>query len=106
MTRRLLSVPAVLLRQDTTTAAELLVLRHENAVLRRQLHAPVRHEPADRLWLAALSSLIPRRRWKHVFPVTPGTLLTWHRKSVARRWDYSQQRRRPGRPPTNTACPA
>lgn len=62
-----------------------------------------RYEPADRLWLAALSSLIPRRRWTHVFPLTPGTLLAWHRKLVARRWDYFQQRHGPVRPPTNTA---
>lgn len=42
--------------------AELLVLQHENTVLRRQLSPTVRYEPADRLWFAALSSLIPRRR--------------------------------------------
>jgi putative transposase len=58
VSRRLLSVPAVLLRRDTSQQAELLVLRHENAVLRRQLKSPVRYEPADRLWFAALSSLI------------------------------------------------
>jgi hypothetical protein len=62
--RKLLSFPGVLLRRDTAKDAELLVLRHENAVLRRQLAGPVRSEPADRLWLAALSSLIPRRRWR------------------------------------------
>jgi putative transposase len=63
--RTLLSIPAVLLRRDTTKDAELLVLRHENTVLRRQLNSPVRYEPADRFWLAALSSLLPRHR----FPV-------------------------------------
>lgn len=57
---------------------------------------------SDRLWLAALSGLIPRRRWATVFPVTPTTLLTWHRRLVARNWDYSA-RRSPGRPPTTTA---
>ncbi|WP_442819585.1 hypothetical protein [Streptomyces sp. NBC_00841] len=61
-TRALLSVPAVLLRRDMAKDAELLVLRHENAVLRRQLSGPVRYEPADLFWPAALSSLIPRRR--------------------------------------------
>jgi putative transposase len=71
--RRLLSVPGVLLRRDTAKDAELLVLRHENAVLRRQLTSPVRYEPADRFWLAALSALIPRHRWRDIFPVTPGT---------------------------------
>jgi hypothetical protein len=59
VSRKLLSVPAVLLRHDSSKDAELLVLRHENAVLRRQISGPVRYEPADRLWFAALSSLIP-----------------------------------------------
>jgi hypothetical protein len=54
------------------------VLRHENAVLRRQVRR-VRYQPADRLWLAALSRLIPRRQWGEVFTVTPATLLAWHR---------------------------
>jgi hypothetical protein len=58
--RRLLSVPSVLLRRDTANGAELLVLRHENAVLRRQIAGPDRYEPADRFWFAALSGLIPR----------------------------------------------
>jgi len=102
-TRALLSVPAVLLRRETAKDAELLVLRHENAVLRRQLTSPVRYEPADRFWLAALSSLIPRRRWSSVFPVTPGTLLAWHRRLIARKWDYSGRRRHTGRPPTAAA---
>jgi putative transposase len=99
MTRKLLSVPVVLLRRQVAKDAELLVLRHENAVLRRNLTRPMRYEPADRLWLAALSALIPRRRWAHVFAVTPGTVLAWHRKLVAHRWDYSKRRNKPGRPP-------
>jgi hypothetical protein len=65
--------------------AELLVLRHANAVLRRQA-GRVRYQPADRLWLAALSRLISRGRWGEVFPVTPATLLAWHRRLVARKW--------------------
>ncbi|MFJ1990954.1 integrase [Streptomyces asiaticus] len=69
VTRKLLSVPAVLLRRQTARDAELLVLRHENAVLRRQLASPVRYQWTDRLWLAALSSLIPRRRWAQAFPL-------------------------------------
>jgi len=77
------------------------VLRHENAVLRRQI-GRVRYEPADRLWLAALSRLVPRRRWGEVFPVTPATLLAWHRRLVARKWDYAS-RRGPGRPSTAAA---
>ncbi|MFI1855212.1 integrase core domain-containing protein [Streptomyces sp. NPDC020480] len=98
--RKLLAVPALLLRRDASKEAELLVRRHENAVLRRQLSGPVRYEPADRLWFAALSSLIPRRRWAQVFPVTPGTLLAWHRRLISRKWDYSKCRARPGRPST------
>ncbi|MBP2337508.1 transposase [Saccharothrix coeruleofusca] len=102
MTRRLLSVPSALLRSEAAKDAELLVLRHENAVLRRHLTGPVRYEPADRAWFAALSGLVDRRRWREVFPVTPGTLLAWHRKLVVRKWDYSA--RRPiGRPPTRAA---
>jgi transposase len=52
---------------------------------------------ATRLWLAALSRLIPRHRWREVFAVTPATLLAWHRRLIARKWDYTS-RRRPGRP--------
>jgi hypothetical protein len=87
LSRRLLSVPAVLLRRDTSKDAELLVLRHENAVLRRHIRGRVRYEPADRLWFAALSSLLPRRRWQHVFAVQPATLLAWHRRFIAAKWD-------------------
>ncbi len=60
--RCLLGCLMVLTRHQVSKDAELLVLRHENAVLRR--HAcRVRYEPADRVWLAALARLIPRNRW-------------------------------------------
>jgi hypothetical protein len=88
-------------RREVSKDAELLVLRHENAVLCRQI-GRVRYQRGDRLWLAALSWLIPRHRWGEVFTVTPATLLAWHRRLVARRWDYAS-RRRPGRP--STAAP-
>jgi putative transposase len=102
LTRRLLSVPAVLLRHDTAKDAELLVLRHENSVLRRQITGQVRYEPADRFWFAALSSLLPRRRWSDIFPIQPATILAWHRRFIARKWDHNARRRPTGRPPTHT----
>ena len=71
----------VLARREASRDAELLVLRHENAVLRRHT-GRVRYQPGGRLWLAALSRLIPRRRWGEVFAVTPATLLAWHRRLV------------------------
>ena len=77
--RKLLSVPSALFRGDAAKDAELLVLRHENAVLRRQLAGPVRYEPADRFWFAALSGLIPRRRRREVFPVTRTASKPLHR---------------------------
>src|SRR5437667_7407935 len=91
----------VLARREASKDAELLVLRHQNAVLRRQI-SRVRYQPADRLWLAALSRLIPRQRWAEVFAVTPAALLAWHRRLVSRKWDYAN-RRRPGRPSTPAA---
>ena len=79
LVRRVLSLAILAFRSDLAKDAELLVLRHENAVLRR--HAGrVRYEPADRMWFAALARLLPRRLWTDIFPVTPATLLAWHRK--------------------------
>jgi putative transposase len=101
LVRWLLGLTVVLVRRDLSKDAELLVLRHENAVLRRQI-SRVRYTPADRMWLTALSRLLPRRRWAEIFPVTPATILAWHRKLVSRKWDYAA-RRRPGRPPTVAA---
>jgi transposase InsO family protein len=75
---------------------EILVLRHQLEVLRRQRPRP-RLEPADRAWLAALSRLLPRRRWSAVFFVRPETILRWHRRRVARHWRYPNKPQ--GRPP-------
>ncbi len=98
LVRRVLGLVVLVFRTDLAKDAELLVLRHENAVLRR--HAGrVRYESADRVWLAAVARLIPRNRWAEVFPVTPATLLAWHRRLAAKKYDTSK-RRRPGRPPT------
>ena len=85
-------------RGDRAKDAELLVLRHENAVLRRHV-GRVRYEPGDRVWFAALARLLPRRRWIGIFPVTPATLLAWHRKLAGGKYDTSK-RRKTGRPPT------
>jgi putative transposase len=99
--RCLLGCLMVLARREVSRDAELLVLRHENAVLRRQI-SRVRYQPGDRLWLAALSRLIPRPPWSEVFTVTRATLLAWHRRLVTREWDYTN-RRRPGRPSAEAA---
>jgi putative transposase len=105
LVRCLFDLLAVLARSDLSKDAELLVLRHENQVLRRQLRGRLRWDHADRLWLAALSRLVSRRRWAEVFPVTPATILRWHRNLVARKWDYTS-RRRPGRPSAGTSVRA
>src|ERR1035437_2215224 len=81
----------LMFRGDQAKNAELLVLRHENAVLRRRA-GRVRYEPADRAWFTALTRFTPRRRWTRVFPVTPATLLAWHRRLAAGRYDTSSRR--------------
>jgi hypothetical protein len=83
------------LRGERSKDVEILVLRHQVAVLRRQV-ARLDLEPTDRVVLSALSQLLPRARWSTFF-ITPATLLCWHRALVARKWTYP--RRRPGRPP-------
>jgi putative transposase len=78
---------------------ELIVLRHQLDVLRRQVERP-RLRSADRAFVAAASRLLPRER-RHGLLVTPQTLLRWHREFVRRRWTFS--RRGPGRPPVPAA---
>ena len=95
LTCRVLGLAVLVFRGDLAKDAELLVLRHENAVLRRHV-GRVRYEPADRAWFAALARLVPRGRWAEVFPVTPATLLAWHRRLAAKKYDTSK-RRKPGR---------
>ena len=83
--RRMLGVLGCGPRPDANEV-EIAVLRHQLAVLRRQVAWP-RYGPADRMLLATRAKLLPRKRWA-VFLVTPSTLLRWHRELVARRWTY------------------
>ncbi len=92
---RLLELFVLFARREGAKELEILVLRHELSILRRQVGRP-RFEPHDRLLLAALSRVLPRHSWK-AFSVRPETLLRWHRRMVARRWTYPH--RQPGRPP-------
>ena len=70
-------------RSSSSKELEILVLRHELSILRRQAK-PLRLRQVDRMLLAALSRALPRRSWS-VFLVSPGTLLRWHERLVARR---------------------
>jgi transposase InsO family protein len=81
-------------RSPGSKELEILVLRHERSILRRQARRPQMRD-ADRLFLTALSRAHPRHVWS-AFSVSPRTLLRWHKRLVARRWTYGH--RRPGRP--------
>jgi putative transposase len=91
---RSIQLLALLTRGDAAKELEILVLRHQLAVLRRQTPRP-KLEPTDRALLAAISRVLPRSRWS-CFLVRPETLLRWHRRLVAGAWTYPHQ---PGRPP-------
>src|SRR5690348_10123755 len=93
---RLIEWLALLARASASKDAELLVLRQEVAVLRRQNPGP-KLDWADRAVLAALARLLPRpMRMSRL--VTPETLLRWHRRLVRWRWTYPC---RGGRPPVD-----
>ena len=79
---------ALRLRSSECKEIEILVLRHELAIARRQLGRP-RPSAADRALLTALSRALPRPAWS-AFSVSPKTVLRWHRRLVARRWTYER----------------
>jgi putative transposase len=82
-------------RTDRSKDVEILVLRHQLAVLQRRSSRP-RFAPDDRAILTALARVLGRDRWP-IFLVRPDTILRWHRRLVANHWTYPH---RPGRPST------
>jgi putative transposase len=101
LARRVFELVVLLGRGDRSKELEILVLRHELSILRRQVSRP-RFAPRDRLVLAALSRVLPRHSWR-TFSVKPGTLLRWHRRLVANHWTYPH--RLPSRPPIDDEVP-
>jgi hypothetical protein len=93
---RFIQLLALLGHGDADKDLEILVLRHQLTVLRRQVQRP-RLEPTDRALLAAVSRVLPRSR-RSCFLVTPQTLLGWHRRLIAGAWTY------PRAPATNRRC--
>jgi transposase InsO family protein len=91
---RLFGWLALFARSGTSKDVEILVLRHEVAVLRRQVARP-KPDWADRAIIAALARLMPKRLRLHRI-VTPGTMLAWHRRLVKSKWTYPNTT---GRPP-------
>ena len=91
---RLFGWLALLARSDTSKDMEILVMRHEVAVLRRQVARP-KPDWADRAIIAALARLLPTRLRLHRI-VTPGTMLAWHRRLIKSKWTYPNTT---GRPP-------
>jgi putative transposase len=95
---RLFALAVLVFRSSGSKELEIVVLRHELSILRRQARRPQLRE-ADWLLLAMLSRVLPRGSWS-VFVVSPRTLLGWHQRLVARRWTYSSARI--GRPPVGS----
>jgi putative transposase len=95
MARRLIGMLLRSMQSEHAKDVEIVVLRHQLDVLRRQVKRP-EFRPADRALLAMLSSALPRPRWS-IFLVTPDTIMRWHRRLVTRKWTQAQPRG--GRPP-------
>ena len=93
---KLMSWMVLQARTENAKEIEILVLRHQLAVLQRHTPRP-RISRIDRAVIAALSRLLPASR-RHGFLVTPATILRWHRQLVSRHWTPA----RPGRPPRNS----
>jgi hypothetical protein len=93
--RNLFALVPLLTRSRRSKELEILVLRHELAILRRQGRRP-QVRPVDRALLAALSRSLPRPAWTS-FSMKPERVLRWHRQLIARRWTYAHKK--PGRPP-------
>jgi putative transposase len=91
----------LLARNSAAKDVEILVLRHENAILRRTNPRP-RMDGVDRATLAALIRLLPQTLKAHRL-VTPATVLAWHRRLITRHWTYPNQ---PGRPPIDPTVAA
>ncbi len=94
LVHRLVEVVRIHRMGEIAKDAEIVVLRHQLTVLRRQVARP-RFSWSDRALVAVLARLVPRERWA-AFLVTPETILRWHRALVRRRWTYPH--RRAGRP--------
>ena len=91
--RCVLELVTLRFRSNGFKEVEIVVLRHELAILRRRTCRPAL-TTSDRMFLAAASRLVPRAKWRS-FIVTPATLLDWHRRLVARHWTYAAPRGRP-----------
>jgi putative transposase len=96
ITIRIFGWLVLLCREQASKHAEIMLLRHEVAVLRRPVARP-KPDWADRAVLASLTQLLPAALRAHRL-VTPGTLLAWHRRLITRQWTYPNQ---PGRPETS-----
>ncbi len=97
--RFLTDLVRLIVRSGRSKDLEIIVLRHENAVLCRQVGRPVVNND-DRTLLGAIAAALPRRL-REGWIVTPETLLRWHRKRIARHWTQPPEQRRQGRPPTS-----